>query len=239
MPHRVFILPGCMAGLLLAAPVRADQIDVSSDDVNRPAPARIVPARIVPARIMTGRALDLSGQKVARFAPATASGTSSVYVVSSAGAPVDGVRLIGAPPMMGRRPIGMAVGVPSGLPVRSSGLTSGFGMRMHPLLGGERFHAGIDLAARAGDGVFATGAGRVVSAGWSGGYGLAVTIDHGNGIETRYAHLSRLGVAAGDEVRAGEIVGQVGSTGLSTGPHLHYEMRRFGRPIDPAATLRH
>ncbi|WP_277667554.1 M23 family metallopeptidase [Novosphingobium lindaniclasticum] len=110
-------------------------------------------------------------------------------------------------------------------------------MRPHPLLGGMRFHAGIDLAAREGDGVFATAEGRVVQSGWSGGYGLAVTIDHGNGLQTRYAHLSRLGVMAGEDVRSGELVGLVGSTGRSTGPHLHYELRRFGRPIDPSGTL--
>lgn len=112
-------------------------------------------------------------------------------------------------------------------------LTSGFGMRMHPLLGVERAHMGVDLAARMGTPVYATADGVVGSAGVRGGYGLAISIEHAGGMETRFGHLSRLNVVAGQRVRKGELIGLVGSTGLSTGPHLHYETRLNGRPVNP------
>ena len=99
--------------------------------------------------------------------------------------------------------------------------------------GGFRAHAGIDLAARAGSPVSAMYDGRVVSAGWAGSYGLLVVLEHVEGVETRYAHLSHLLVAAGQQVRRGEVIGLVGSTGRSTGPHLHYEVRRHGIPVNP------
>lgn len=228
------------ASILLTPPARGDEIAQGvcggTDRGCRAIVANTLPAGAsVPARLTIGRDLDLSGQAPVHFVPATASGGAGGYVLSNRADVGDAVHAIGALPPVRLATIGST---PAGLPVRTRGLTSTFGMRQHPLLGGTRFHAGIDLAARAGDGVFATGAGRVIAAGWSGGYGLAVTIDHGNGLETRYAHLSRLGVVAGEEVKAGEMVGLVGSTGLSTGPHLHYEMRRFGRPVDPVGTLR-
>lgn len=116
---------------------------------------------------------------------------------------------------------------------RGKGLTSGFGYRVHPILGGVRFHAGIDIARPAGTRVIASSDGRVVQAGWASGYGLLVTIDHGRGLQTRYAHLSSLGVAPGQQVRRGDVLGSVGSTGRSTGPHLHYELRLNGQPVSP------
>ena len=112
-------------------------------------------------------------------------------------------------------------------------LTSGFGLRVHPVFGTRRVHAGVDLAARPGAPVIASTAGVVAQAGWLGGYGLCVTLDHGGGVQTRYGHLSRLGVAAGQRVRAGQVIGLVGSTGVSTGPHLHYEVRARGVPVNP------
>lgn len=188
------------------------------------------------AHITIGREQDLSGQgpplfdRPSRSMSATSPVSRTVHTVEGARLrPLSRIRSSSFSPVAGD--------MSAGVPVRSRGMTSGFGMRPHPSLGGMRFHAGIDLAAREGDGVFATAEGRVVQSGWSGGYGLAVTIDHGNGLQTRYAHLSRLGVMAGEDVRSGELVGFVGSTGRSTGPHLHYELRRFGRPIDPSGTL--
>lgn len=124
---------------------------------------------------------------------------------------------------------------PSGMPVAARALTSRFGMRSHPILGGHRMHSGVDLAAPTGTPVSASGAGVVTYAGWSGGYGLLVTVDHGNGMQTRFAHLSRLKVSAGQKVARGQVLGLVGSTGRSTAPHLHYEMRQNGRAIDPLA----
>jgi murein DD-endopeptidase MepM/ murein hydrolase activator NlpD len=128
-----------------------------------------------------------------------------------------------------------AGGVPAGLPLASARLTSGFGWRVHPLSGGWRAHSGVDLAAPYGSPIVATAGGVVGSAGWSGGYGLLVAVSHGDGVQTRYGHLSRLAVAPGQQVTAGQVIGYVGSTGDSTGPHVHYEVRIGGRAVDPLA----
>jgi murein DD-endopeptidase MepM/ murein hydrolase activator NlpD len=127
---------------------------------------------------------------------------------------------------------GIAV-MPSRLPLAGATLTSRFGLRRHPLYGDLRSHAGVDLAAPSGTPVYAPTAGYVGSAGWSGGYGLMIAIDHPGGMETRYGHLSRVAVTNGQYVPAGTLIGYVGSTGDSTGPHLHYEIRIDGQPINP------
>ena len=112
-------------------------------------------------------------------------------------------------------------------------LTSRFGMRRHPILGFTRMHAGVDFGARFGTPVFAVTDGRVSYSGRHGGHGNYVRLEHGGGLGSGYAHLSRIAVAAGSVVRAGQVVGYVGSSGLSTGPHLHFEVYRDGRTIDP------
>jgi murein DD-endopeptidase MepM/ murein hydrolase activator NlpD len=114
-------------------------------------------------------------------------------------------------------------------------LTSGFGMRRHPILGYMRMHAGIDFRASYGTPIVAVTDGRVTSAGRAGGCGIAVRLEHGGGLSTRYCHMSRMAVAPGMSVRRGQVIGYVGSTGLSTGPHLHYEMYRGGRMVNPAS----
>jgi murein DD-endopeptidase MepM/ murein hydrolase activator NlpD len=119
-----------------------------------------------------------------------------------------------------------------GMPVQGH-LTSGFGERFHPILGYERFHAGVDLGAAAGTPIVAAADGRVVSAGWAGGYGRAVAILHSGGIETKYGHMSRIAAYAGESVHRGDVIGYVGSSGLSTGPHLHFEVMKNGRPVNP------
>lgn len=118
-------------------------------------------------------------------------------------------------------------------PLANGALSSGFGMRTHPVLGTPRFHAGVDLAAPAGSPIRAASGGVITNAGWQGGYGLLVSIGHGGGEETRYGHLSRIAVAPGQTVRQGDLIGFVGTTGLSTGPHLHYELRVDGRAVRP------
>jgi hypothetical protein len=118
------------------------------------------------------------------------------------------------------------------LPVHGR-LTSSFGERFHPILGYVRFHKGVDLAASAGTPIVAAADGRVVSAGWHGGYGRQVQIAHGGGIETTYGHMSQIAAYAGEVVHRGEIIGYVGSSGLSTGPHLHFEVTRNGTPVNP------
>jgi murein DD-endopeptidase MepM/ murein hydrolase activator NlpD len=114
-------------------------------------------------------------------------------------------------------------------------ITSGFGMRRHPILGFSRMHAGIDFGAPWGAPIYAVTDGTVVFAGHHGGHGNYVKLDHGGGIGTGYAHMSRIAVSPGERMRKGQVIGYVGSTGLSTGPHLHYELYRGGVPVNPAS----
>jgi len=112
-------------------------------------------------------------------------------------------------------------------------ITSPFGNRMHPILGYVRFHAGLDFGADYGSPIFAAQAGTVILAGWYGGYGQAVLIDHGGGVTTLYGHASELYVSEGDRVQRGQAIATIGSSGLSTGPHLHFEVRVSGEPVNP------
>lgn len=127
--------------------------------------------------------------------------------------------------------------IPSGLPLARAVLTSNYGMRIHPVLGGARKHEGIDLAAPRGTPVYAPADGTVERASWFSSYGNFIEIDHGGSMETRYGHLSGYAVAAGDHVTKGQLIGYVGTTGRSTGPHLHYEVRVAGAAVDPTRYL--
>jgi murein DD-endopeptidase MepM/ murein hydrolase activator NlpD len=127
---------------------------------------------------------------------------------------------------VGRQTGGMTRPVPGGV-------SSGFGMRFHPILNYSRMHQGVDLRASYGTPIVAVSDGRVEFAGWHGGHGNAVELNHGGGMETLYGHMSRIAVRSGEHVRRGEIIGYVGSTGLSTGPHLHFEVHRNGVPVNP------
>ena len=123
--------------------------------------------------------------------------------------------------------------VPSIWPVEGE-MTDGFGVRGNPFGGGSaEFHPGQDIAAPRGTSVVAAADGTVVQAGWQNGYGQEVVVDHGHGLTTRYGHLSKIEVAAGQSIRRGEELGQVGSTGRSTGPHLHYEVRIDDMAVSP------
>lgn len=128
--------------------------------------------------------------------------------------------------------------LPIANPAPGRGISSTFGVRKDPLLGTPAMHAGMDFRAPAGASARSAGAGTVAKAGWNGGYGRMVEVDHGGGFTTRYAHLSRITVQEGQHVEAGEIVGEVGTTGRSTGPHLHYEVRRNGDALDPLRLLK-
>lgn len=118
-------------------------------------------------------------------------------------------------------------------PIPSPNLASPFGPRLHPIFGTVRMHNGLDIDAAMGAPVRASADGEVVIAGWQGGYGNTVVIDHGNGLGTLYAHQSSLLVEVGDEVEMGDVIALAGSTGWSTGPHVHWEVRVFGNPTDP------
>lgn len=123
--------------------------------------------------------------------------------------------------------------LPFANPAPGQAITSRFGNRPDPFFGGLAMHAGLDFRAPTGTPIRSTGAGTVVTSGYSGGYGILVEVDHGYGLSTRYGHLSKAKVKKGDVIRAGDLVGLSGSTGRSTGPHLHYEVRRNGNAVDP------
>lgn len=112
-------------------------------------------------------------------------------------------------------------------------ITSYFGYRYHPILHFSRFHAGVDFGASWGSPIVAAADGQVVGAGWTGGYGRQVRISHGGGIVTSYSHMSEIVAEPGSIVRRGQLIGYVGSSGLSTGPHLHYEVKKDGTPVNP------
>lgn len=126
-----------------------------------------------------------------------------------------------------------SIAIPSIMPLAAAKLTSNYGMRTHPVIGGRHNHKGVDLAAPTGTPVYATADGVVSRADHFSSYGLYVALQHGAALETRYAHMSRLAVAAGERVSKGDIIGYVGSTGRSTGPHLHYEVRMDGVAVNP------
>uniref|UniRef100_A0A7C2FTI0 M23 family peptidase n=1 Tax=Thermus islandicus TaxID=540988 RepID=A0A7C2FTI0_9DEIN len=128
--------------------------------------------------------------------------------------------------------------LPLGLPLKGhGGITSGFGPRPNPFGPGWEVHDGVDFAAPYGAPVYATGSGVVAQTGWMGPYGLAVLLDHAGGYRSLYGHLSRLGVRPGERVERGQVLGYVGSTGRSTGPHLHYGIYRGGVAVDPRPYL--
>lgn len=129
------------------------------------------------------------------------------------------------------------ISVPSQRPVRDISFTSGYGVRSDPFRGSAAMHAGIDLAGPIGTPIYATADGVVSHAGWLGGYGNLVELEHGKGIATRYGHLSRILVRVGQHVRRGDLIAKMGSTGRSTGSHLHYEVRLDGRAVNPLPFL--
>lgn len=128
-------------------------------------------------------------------------------------------------------------GIPQVVPASARNITSGFGYRRDPFNGHAAMHAGLDFKGAVGSPIFAAAEGRVTFAGWKSGYGQAIEITHGNGMLTRYAHLSRIGVKVGQDVDAGDTIGGLGNTGRSTGPHLHFEVRINDRAVNPRPFL--
>ena len=166
-------------------------------------------------------------------APATA---MPLTPVSFAGTPYGVPGSPEAPSIASPRATGVAVDVTTAMTSQAAtgGVTSGFGWRQDPLTGVPAFHKGIDVRASYGETVAAAGPGRVVVARSQGGYGQTVVVDHGGGLQTRYAHLSALSVGVGDTVEAGAAVGRAGRSGRATGTHVHFEATQGGQPVDPA-----
>lgn len=196
-----------------------------------------------PARIAVSRAADVVGQPV-YFSQSKGPGSAGLVSISSRRLPAGSVFSVALRPVVARPAMATSASLanlsgtmPASLPVAAYGITSGFGMRQHPILGTWRSHAGLDLAASYGSPIVATSDGIVSTAGWQGGYGLLVTLDHGAGLQTRYGHMSRLNVESGQQVHKGNVIGYVGSSGLATGPHLHYEIRLNGMAINPATHI--
>jgi murein DD-endopeptidase MepM/ murein hydrolase activator NlpD len=130
----------------------------------------------------------------------------------------------------------MLASIPAIMPIAKENLTrmaSGYGMRMHPILKIRKMHEGMDFTAKKGTPIYATGNGKVVKAKRSATYGKVVYIDHGYGYQTRYAHMSKIATKKGKKVKRGDLIGYVGNTGRSVGPHLHYEVYYNGRPVNP------
>ncbi len=130
-----------------------------------------------------------------------------------------------------------AIAIPSQKPLREVTISSGFGVRSDPFRSSAAMHAGVDMQGAVGTPVYATADGVVVRAEWSGGYGNLVEIDHGKGIATRYGHLSQIAAQPNTRVKRGDLIGLMGSTGRSTGSHLHYEVRIDGRAVNPMPFL--
>jgi len=130
-----------------------------------------------------------------------------------------------------------AISIPSIQPIAKFTFTSAYGVRSDPFQGSAAMHAGIDLASPTGTPIYATADGIVDRAEWAGGYGNLVEIDHGKGVATRYGHMSRIAAHSGERVKRGDLIGYVGSTGRSTGSHLHYEVRIDGRAVNPVPFL--
>lgn len=127
--------------------------------------------------------------------------------------------------------------VPRVVPAAGKHITSNFGYRTDPIAGGAAFHAGLDFKGPTGAPIYSAARGKVAFVGWRPGYGKSVDVDHGNGLRTRYAHMSAFRAKVGQLVKAGQPIGAVGSTGRSTGPHLHFEVRLHGRPVNPRPFL--
>lgn len=128
--------------------------------------------------------------------------------------------------------------IPRVLPARLEFISSGFGYRRDPFTGQAAFHAGLDFRGPRGAPIHAAARGKVAFVGRRRGYGKCIEIDHGNGLMTRYAHMSRFRAKVGDKIEAGDVIGAIGSTGRSTGPHLHFEVRVSGRPVNPRPFLK-
>ena len=173
-------------------------------------------------------AAPLRAAEATRTSTTTSSGDEQFHRLFASWQLLDGnTHIPSAAPQKG------AVSIPSIVPLSGVHLTSGFGMRWHPVMGGRRQHKGVDLAAPTGTPIHASADGTVAMAERYSGYGLYVQIEHGGSLETRYGHMSRIAVAEGQFVHKGEVIGYVGSTGNSTGPHLHYEVRVDGTAVNP------
>jgi len=218
---QVFVIAG--AGVTLAAsPAAADS---SGKETSRTEMVAVIEPAGKLASAQT-EPVKASGATDARFRTLFASWTALDDVAAD---PIDKLGRT-SPEELLRQPV---IAVPSRHPTNAGYVSSNFGWRHHPVLGRRKHHGGIDIAAPEGTPVYATADGFVGRADYSRSYGNVIYLDHGSDLETRYAHLSDLNVRAGQRVKKGDLIGFVGSTGRSTGPHLHYEVRVDGVAVNP------
>jgi len=209
---------------------------IASNDLE---PSRLRPGQVL--LVPVGGVLHTvkPGQSLADIARSYGVAESALRLANAlSGEPLAGSRVLVPSPTVVPQATAAALGRGSGFawPVRGE-ISSGFGPRIHPIYGVPSFHAGIDLAVPEGTRVCAAAPGEVVTAGWEGGFGLLVVVDHGNGYTSYYGHLSQVLVSAGQYVEIGQAIGLSGSTGLSTGPHLHFEVRYEGVAVNPLSLL--
>lgn len=195
---------------------RKDEFETKADSLQAESDA-------IAARLRSRAAMQVTAPTPGVAGPAAGSG----------GSPPSASRGPAAGPGGGGAALAPRAGRGLANPVPGAPITSGFGNRIHPIYGTSRLHAGIDFGAGTGTSIRAAGDGVVVSAGSMSGYGNATIVDHGGGIATLYAHQSSIGVSAGQRVSQGQVIGRVGCTGACTGPHLHFEVRVNGNPVDP------
>jgi len=230
--------------LLAGGAARADEKAGAS--IQSPTPAQLDldqvaanPSASPQLRISISRAGDAVGTATF-YSRSLTVGTGSAIVVSPRKMSANSTFSIALPSPL-NSPVSSSfhdlTNMPASMPVSASATTSVFGWRRNPFSGNFQPHRGMDLAAPFGTPIVATMDGTVVASGWHGGYGLLISLDNASGLETRYGHMSRQVVSQGQQVHKGDVIGYVGSTGNSTGPHLHYEIRVGGQAIDPARFL--
>jgi len=215
------VIGACLGSFLLmaASPAMAN----SSASIDIDAPVRAAQAAKQPGQNADD---EQFGQLFRNWQAFEESGSQALAAISQTASGFGAARQFGA-----------SVSIPSLVPLEGFRLTSGFGMRNHPVLGRRRAHKGIDLGAPTGTPILAAADGIISRADWFGSYGLYVSVEHGGEIQTRYAHMSRLNVAKGQRVSKGDVIGFVGTTGRSTGPHLHYEVRIADEAVNPIAYM--
>jgi murein DD-endopeptidase MepM/ murein hydrolase activator NlpD len=246
----VQLLAALAVGLLIAfsafslvrflAPSATPVVAAASDDMARLASLTEQKIRIIEQRqqllasMLAGQDVDPAILRQIATTPAAAQlGQGGPYEPVKANSDTTFKQLFSSWKKLDNLQVG-AIAVPSEKPVRMAAFTSGYGVRSDPFGGGAARHMGIDLAGPLGTPIYATADGTVSASGYnSGGYGNLIKLDHGRGIETRYGHLSALLVSPGQRVTRGQLIGRMGSTGRSTGSHLHYEVRIEGKAVNP------
>jgi len=220
-----------LSGIAQRSGIPPDHL-IASNEVD---PSRLRPGQVL--LLPRGGVLHTvkAGQSVADIAKTYEVAEGTIRSANGlSGEPVAGMRILVPAPTVVPQATAVALGkgIQFAWPARGI-ISSPFGPRIHPIHRVPSFHAGIDIVLAEGTRVYAAAPGRIVTAGWEGGYGLLAVVDHGDGYSTYYAHLSQLLVSVGQFVEIGQTIARSGNTGLSTGPHLHFEIRRDGTPMDP------